>query len=260
MKPSPPHWSVSPALQLWSVRNEMNTDARSTLHAIAAMGYRRVELAGFGNLATPGEVRDAVESAGLTLLATHVPIEFLRSKPDGVLEDTLALGTSRVVCPILPAASFQTLESCREAGREMDGIGAQLRAGGVQLSYHVHGRDEFKLLDGEFALDRMLAECAPGHVELEIDVLWVAHAGISPGDYIRRMGATLIHIKDMTPEGKSTDLGTGILDLPDILGAIGETHAAEDVIIEQEHFTRPPMETAERNLRAFQELISRKTV
>lgn len=246
------------ALQLWSVRNEMNADAGGTLRAVEAMGYRAVELAGFGNLATPAEVRDAVAAAGLTMVATHVPVEFLRRDLDAVISDTRALGTRRVVCPILPAASFADQESCRAAGRELDDIGGRMRAAGLQFSYHVHGRDEFNKLDGAYALHRMLNECAPGNVELEIDVLWVAHAGISPADYIREIGAagTLIHIKDMSPDGKSCDLGTGGLDIPGILQAVRETGAAEAVIIEQEHFTRSPMETAEGNLRVLSEIES----
>ena len=247
------------ALQLWSVRNEMNADAEGTLRAVAAMGYRAVELAGFGNLPTPSAVREAAESAGLRILATHVPVEFLRRDVDEVIADTKKIGTGRVVCPILPAACFADEQSCRTAGREMDEIGGKMRAAGLQFSYHVHGRNEFKKLGGAYALHRMLDECRPGNVELEIDVLWVAHAGISPADYIREIGpaGTLGHIKDMTPDGKSCDLGTGALDIPGILRAVRETAAAEAVIVEQEHFFRPPMDTAAGNLRALMELASR---
>ena len=253
-------WNLPTALQLWSVRNEMNTDAPGTLEKVGAMGYRRIELAGFGNLATPAEVCDAVRSAGLEMVATHVPIEFLRKDLDAVISDTRAIGTRRIVCPILPAACFADEDTCRTAGMEMDEIGLKLRSEGLQFSYHVHGRDEFKKLGGAYAMHRMLDECRPGNVELEIDVLWVAHAGISPADYIREIGpmGTLVHIKDMTPDGKSCDLGTGVLDIPGILHAVRETAAAEAVIIEQEHFTRPPMETASENLRALLEIASGK--
>lgn len=240
-------------LQLWSVRSEMNADAEGTLRAVAAMGYRSVELAGFGNLPTPSAVREAAGAAGLRILATHVPVEFLRRDVAAVIADTKQIGTRRVVCPILPQACFADEQSCRTAGQELDEIGGKMRAAGLHFSYHVHGRDEFKKLGGTYALHRMFDECRPGNVELEIDVLWVAHAGIPPADYIREIGpvGTLIHIKDMTPDGKSCDLGTGTLDIPGILQSVWETGAAEAVIIEQEHFTRPPMESAAANFLAL---------
>lgn len=235
----------------------MNAGARRTLEVVAAMGYRRVELAGFGDLPTPEAVREAVEAAGLEMVATHVPIEFLRRDLGAVIRDTLALGTRRVVCPILPAASFADEAACAASGKELAGIAKEMGEAGLKFSYHVHGRAEFVELGGKFALHRMLDEC-PG-VELEIDVLWVAHAGLSPADYIRQWGrrGSLLHIKDMAPDGTSTDLGRGTLDLAGILAAAIETRTADGLIIEQEHFTRPPMQAAEVNLRVLTDLCAR---
>ena len=184
-----------------------------------------------------------MESAGLEMVATHVPIEFLRRDLGAVIRDTLALGTRRVVCPILPAASFADEAACAASGRELAGIAEEMGGAGLKFSYHVHGRGEFADLGGKFALHRMLDECP--EVDLEIDVLWVARAGLSPADYIRQWGrrGSLVHLKDMAPDGTSTGLGHGTLDLAPILAATRDAGTAGGIIVEQEHFAEPPLQT-----------------
>jgi sugar phosphate isomerase/epimerase len=224
------------------------------------MGYGRVELAGFGDLPDAAVVREAVGEAGLELVATHVPVEFLRKDLDGVIRDTLALGTRRVVCPILPAESFTGEAACVAAGRELAGFANTMGAHGVRLSYHVHGRQEFSDAGGRFALHRMLEECP--QVDLEIDVLWVARAQLDPAEYIRSWAGRccLLHIKDMAADGTSIELGKGTLDLDGILRAARTTGLIDRLIVEQEHFpSLPPIEAAAANLTFLTKLLGQDT-
>lgn len=253
------HHETHAGLQLWSVRNEMNENARRTLLAVAEMGYRFVELAGFGDLQSAEEVGEAVGEAGLELCATHVPVQFLRADLDAVIRDTLAMGTSRVVCPILPPENFLNEAACVAAGRELANCARTMEAAGLSLAYHVHGRNEFLPVAGQFALHRMMEEC-PG-VDLEIDVLWVARAGLRPADYIRSRQdrCVFLHIKDMAPDGTSIELGQGTLDLRGILRAARSSGLTNRLIVEQEHFPLlPPLDAAAANLAALDHLLQQQ--
>ena len=72
-------WPI--ALQLYSVRGDMERDFEGTLRKVKDMGYDGVELVGlYGR--SPAEVRKAVTDAGLVPLSAHVPVSYthLRGK------------------------------------------------------------------------------------------------------------------------------------------------------------------------------------
>ena len=66
--------NVHPLLgvQLFSVATEAAADLNGTLTTLAAIGYRRVELAGYMGR-TPGQLRAALDHAGLQCVSAHVP-------------------------------------------------------------------------------------------------------------------------------------------------------------------------------------------
>src|SRR5690606_25364172 len=58
-------------LQLYTVRREMGRDFDATLAAVAEIGYREVEFAGYYDR-TPAQVRAALAANGLAAPATHI--------------------------------------------------------------------------------------------------------------------------------------------------------------------------------------------
>ena len=65
------------ALQLYSVRDDMEADFAGTLKKVKSFGYDGVEFAGlFGH--TAEEVKKMCEDAGLTPISAHVPYDELK--------------------------------------------------------------------------------------------------------------------------------------------------------------------------------------
>lgn len=62
------------ALQLYSVREDMEKDLPGTLRAVKAMGYEGVEFAGLYGY-EPAALRALLEEIGLTAVSAHVPLE-----------------------------------------------------------------------------------------------------------------------------------------------------------------------------------------
>ena len=58
------------ALQLYTVRRLMAVDLPGTLRAVAAAGFRAVELAGLPET-SPGELARLLDATGLRVVATH---------------------------------------------------------------------------------------------------------------------------------------------------------------------------------------------
>ena len=61
------------ALQLYSVREDMEKDLPGTLRAVKAMGYEGVEFAGLYGY-EPAALRALLEEIGLTAVSAHVPL------------------------------------------------------------------------------------------------------------------------------------------------------------------------------------------
>ncbi|HVU22479.1 MAG TPA: sugar phosphate isomerase/epimerase [Opitutus sp.] len=225
------------ALQLWSVRDDLKRDFGGTVREIARLGYAGVELAGYGNLDAAG-AQAALASARLAVAGMHVGIAALRSDPDRVVAEARLFGTRHVIVPWWPAEEFVSRAAVEKIAEELNEIGARLRASGLQLSYHNHA-GEFKLLEDRPVFDWLLGAAEPRNLTGELDVYWAHVAGYAPEKFLRDHGARvkLVHLKD------EAEIGGGPVDFAAVFAAIDSIHAAEWLIVEQEKFTRPPLES-----------------
>ncbi len=223
------------ALQLWSVREDLNRDFAGTVAEVAHIGYTGVELAGFGNL-TVTEAKSALGSAGLRVAGMHVRFEALRDDPDKAVAEARLLGTRHVIVPWWPPEAFVSAAAVEKIGEDLNEAGARLRASGLQLSYHNHAA-EMKLFDGRTVFDWLLGASEPRNVAAEVDVYWVQVGGVSPGKFLRDHGARvkLVHIKD------ETELGSGPVDFTEVFRAIDCIGSVDWLIVEQEKYNHPPL-------------------
>lgn len=206
------------ALQLWTVRDLAARDLRGTLAAVAAAGYRSVELAGLLDVPTH-DLTELLEEAALQPVAAHVGIDLLRADLDAVAVRHAALGCDRIIVPWLPEEERRTAGDARRFASELNDIGRRLAERGIRLGYHNHAF-EFAPLDGTTVWDVLFEELRPD-VDLELDVFWAAVAGRDPVTVLRD-GASrirLLHMKDRAPgpEPRDAPAGDGLLDFPRIV-------------------------------------------
>src|SRR5208283_26453 len=101
------------------------------------------------------------------------------------------------------------------------------------FGFHTHGYEFRPLPDGTSAFDVMMKETDPNLVFCEMDVFWVAQAGIDPAKLLEKYPGRFkaFHIKDMrkgaatglyeghAPVSDNVAVGQGCLDWPAILSA-----------------------------------------
>jgi len=233
------------ALQLYSVRDHLESDLPGALRRIKEMGYDAVETAGTHGL-SPSEFRRALDIAGLTPVSAHIAFEESALDPAGAVSVAQALGVSRVVVPWLGAAMCPDIAAWRMAARKMGEAGAILSQSGIQLCYHNHA-EEFDAIDGVRPFDVLFEEAAPEHLAAEIDTYWVKYAGEEPADLISRFEGRcpLLHIKDMSASGDRffAEVGEGIIDWAPIFQA-GRAAGTEWFIVEQDESRGDSLESA----------------
>jgi sugar phosphate isomerase/epimerase len=241
------------ALQLFTVRQDVDKDYPGTLKAIAEMGYPAVQMAWFAASEPPtAELKQWLDDLGLAVAGCHVLLEDLERRLDWEVERCLQLGTPDVVIPWLAPARRSGYHALADL---INTMGARCKALGARLSYHNH-EFEFEREDGEYPIDILLGNTDPDLVKFEPDVYWVRYAGVDPAAVIKKYAGRcpLIHLKDMTagPTPTYAEIGEGIIDFNPIFAA-SEAGGAEWYIAEQDFCARPALESARISLQHLRE-------
>ena len=184
------------ALQLFSVREDLEKDFEGTLKKVKDLGYDGVEFAGLFDH-NPTEIRSLLEQLGLTALSAHVPYLDMIADPEKVLGDYKEIGCTYVAIPYLTEEYRPGTDLFLEVIEQTKKLGEVANRLGLTLLYHNHDF-EFDKIDGEYALDRLDREGSPKLLQTEIDTCWVNVAGEVPADYLRKYsGRTpVVHLKD----------------------------------------------------------------
>ena len=207
--------SISPAsvgLQLYSLRNQFSKDVPGTLALIRSWGVTNVELAGTYGLTTE-QFKAQLDAHGLKPISAHYGYDQFRTNLDWIIADAKKLGLQYVGCAWIPHGDQFDEKTCREAIQVFNRAGAELAQHGLKFFSHTHGYEFAPYKDGTY-FDLMMAETNPKHVSYEMDIFWVAHAGLNPTDLMKKYGSRwqLMHLKGMK-NGTPTGLFTGHSDV-----------------------------------------------
>jgi sugar phosphate isomerase/epimerase len=228
------------SVQLYTLRDQTAVDFPAVAAALATIGLRAVELAGHGNLKSAAEVRRALDAHGLVVSGAHVGLDAMTDNAAvaKVLDEQETLGNRNVIVPWVGEA-YRSADGYRRLADELTRIGAACAARGCSVAYHNHDF-EFADFNGTRGLDILWQHTDPALVKAEVDVYWVAHAGVDPAKYVAEVGrrVTLLHLKDLTttPTGEKrfAPVGSGRLDFKAIAAAAGALGSVEWGAIEQD--------------------------
>ncbi len=246
------------AVQLYSVRDEMEKDFAGTIRQMKEIGYDGVEFAGlFGQ--KPEDVKALCEEIGIVPISAHVPYYDMLENPEAVLADYATIGCKYVAVPYLTPECRPGTDGFAATVEGIRKIAEAAKALGIQLLYHNHDF-EFVTLDGEYALDILYSTIPADLLQTEIDTCWVNVAGVNPAEYIEKYAnrSPVVHLKDFKKSESSNGgqlykligideeeeqadedafsfmpVGYGCQDFPEILAA-AENAGAQWVVVEQD--------------------------
>lgn len=255
-------------LQTYTLGDEIVADIPAAFARIAAIGYRELQLPGLYDQ-TPEMLAAAASNAGLPITSLHLAVSTrgntpglsLSSPVQEIVDSMGVLGAKQAVLPMLAFPEnmkprdgedvrAMIARSILEAGPDLwkrtaallNEKGALLKPEGISLGYHNHNM-EFAPLGETTGWDILVDETDPNLVEFELDVGWVAAAGLDPANLLASLAGrvSLLHVKDLTAATKpnyalamqSTEIGAGIQDWPAILAA-AEKAGVRHYYVEQE--------------------------
>ena len=250
-------------LQFWSLRHDFETSVSKGLDETKALGFTLVETAGTYGL-TPAEFRDQLTAHGLKAVAAHIPYERLKNDLPAVIAEAKTLGVEYIVTPWLPQPEFDAA-AARTVAADFNAWGSAIQAAGMKFAFHPHGYEFLPIPggNGDTPFDLLVSLTKPGVVSFEMDVFWVAHAGVDPAKLLARYPDrwTLLHVKDLRKGGEigvgtrsapaedHVAVGTGQLDWSSILKA-AKAIGVEYYFIEDE--TAAPLQNIPVSVRYLQ--------
>ncbi|MDD3153659.1 MAG: sugar phosphate isomerase/epimerase [Victivallaceae bacterium] len=245
-------------LQLYNFRNELKSDFRGTLETIAELGFDGVEFAGNYGKMPPEELAALLRKLDLECAGAMFSREQLEDCESDAYGYAEALRTPAVTFSLVSdfALEWQSLVE------PFQKIGQNAKSHGTVFSYHNHWW-EFPLVEGEYALSRVLDETDGNYVFLEPDVCWMHRGGVDASEYIGKYADRIvqIHLKDICKPDEpltTTELGRGVVDLTKVCRA-ARNSSCRWLIYEQDNSSLGALESAKISLKTMKDLLTAET-
>lgn len=208
------------AVQLYTLREAITSDATATLMRLADAGFTHVEP--YGVLALREQYAAALSASGLRAESGHD--QFVgQEDADARLRAAADLGIGTLIEAAVGPDRWSTREDVEQIAGELAQLAERGRDLGVRLGYHNHWWELESRIDGTHALE-VFADALPADVVLELDVYWAEVGGADGPALLQRLGERVqyLHVKD-GPRTRDTKAqvpaGRGAIAWPEIFAA-----------------------------------------
>jgi sugar phosphate isomerase/epimerase len=214
-------------VQIAGVREQAEQNLPKLLHALRQIGFTQVELHAIVYHYPAATLRHMIEDAGLRAPAGHFSLADIETN----FEYARELGVEYMVAMLRPRP--QTLAEYRIMADQLNQAGRGAASHGMKFALLFHNH-ELLPQDGSSGFAELMKHTDPALVSLEVDVYWIAQAGLDPGAFLRQHQdrVKLLHLKDRLPgfptsyttdpaSDHSTELGKGTIAWPALLRQAG---------------------------------------
>jgi sugar phosphate isomerase/epimerase len=235
-------------LQLYSVRTDCAKDLNGTVAAVAKMGYKAVEFAGYyGRDAKT--LRKLLDDIGLKCCGTHTGLDTLLSDNLAkTVEFNQILGNPFLIVPSLSGKYTKTRQGWQEAADLFNEIADKVKPQGMKVGYHNHSI-EFKPIDGEVPWDTFFNR-AKREVVVQFDTGNGVAQGGDPVVYLKKQPGRVasVHVKPYSKAKPNALIGDDELPWKEIFNICETTAGVQWYIIEYESDAYPPLVSVQKTL------------
>jgi sugar phosphate isomerase/epimerase len=276
-------------LQLYTVADTARTALETTLNRVASIGYETLELAGYHGH-TPAQLRAAADHAGLKLTSIHVGADGRPGEPSlngdvpKLAAELHGLGVTDVVMPMFsmptrlgsPASGEGflaylgrvtaqiTASDWQQTAAQLNKWGTAFGKEGLRFGYHNHNPEVAPLPGGMTGFDILLRETDAAVVKFEVDIGWVAAAGVDPVALLKkhRRRVTQLHVKDIRATTRTnyalaqdpTEVGNGRINWPALLKAADHAGIKRYYVEQEPPFPGDRFDSIDRSLKYLKTL------
>ncbi len=236
------------ALQLYSLRDDAQTDLLGTLEKVASIGYKAVEFAGyFGHDAHT--IRQKLDEVGLKCAGVHTALSTIQgAELQKTAEFVATLGSPFLVVPYVSPDEFGGRDGALKLGDILSKAQEEASKFGARVGYHNHDWEFKTLPDGSIPMDLIFQNAHPD-VVTQLDT---GNAQDGGGNAIPLLAkyknrAATVHLKPWTTDFSRYFLGEDDTPWDEVFAAL-EGGKTEYFIVEQERYPEPhtPLECVTR--------------
>lgn len=247
------------AIQLYSVRDDMQKDPAGTLKQLASMGYRQVEHANYVNRKfygyDPAAFKRLLDGLGLKMPSGHVQLSMKHwdaAKNDFTdewkytVEDAAIAGQRYLINPWMDEGVRKDYDKLMQLLDLFNKGGAYSKKEGIRFGYHNHDFEFNTVVRGQKVYDILMHHTDPALVAQQLDIGNMYNGGAKAEDILAAYPGRyeLMHVKDeiksdhgeMGDAYESTVLGKGILPVKKIVDLARKSGGTTYFIIEQESY------------------------
>jgi sugar phosphate isomerase/epimerase len=227
-------------VQIHCLRAQIRDGLPAVLAQVVARNLKAVELVSFpgcrgnpwgdfGMVADlpPAEIREALDTAGLTCPSAHVaPFELEGARLEQTLTWCKGVGTQRVVLSGLSRHPAQGVDTHLREIDDLNRMGETLAREGFQFALHTQP-DLWQVIDGVCVADELPRRLDPALCLIEFDPTGAILEGADPVAYLENSPGRFhaVHLRDgvrpvtRVPHLPALPLGRGSLPVADLVGA-----------------------------------------
>ena len=236
-------------LQLYSVREQAKNDLAGVLQAVAKMGYRGVEFAGYYDKSA-ADIRKMLDSNGLVACGTHTPYEsILPAKLDETIEFNKTIGNKYLIVPWMQG---KTKQEWLDKARLFNEAADKVKKHKMFVGYHAHAHD-FNMLEGERAWDIFFGNTKKS-VIMQLDTSNCMAGGADPIQVLKQYPARAqtVHLK-ANGGGPEAVIGEDKVNWPEVFKFCESKGKTQWYIVEHET-SKDPMDAARRSIEALKRM------
>ncbi len=242
-------------VQLYSVRDSMQTDPAGSIEKIGKLGFKFVELYGYHDRKffgmEPAAFKALVEKNGMSVLGSHTGASMPDSANwdktmawwDTCIADHKAVGAKFVIQTWMDSIAYTSLANLKKYCEYFNAVGEKCKAAGLTFGYH-NENVEFKELEGQIPFDYLIQNTDSTKVVFELDTWNMTDAGKNPVEYLKKYPGRFIlwHVKDEKEMGASGKIDfKAIFNLADFSGV-------KYYVLEQEAYSTNPFDGLAKSL------------
>jgi len=257
-------------VQLYSIRDDMKKDPSGSLKQLANMGYKYVEHANYVDRKFYGysahEFKKLLDDLGLKMKSGHTVMgqkAWDVSKDDFTdawrytVEDAAVVGQEYVISPWLDESYRKDIDGLKRFLAVFNKSGELCKKSGMSFGYHNHDFEFSTMVEGVMLYDIILKETDPNLVIQQMDMGNMYHAGGRPLELLKKYPGRFqsFHVKDeiqadTKEKYESAILGSGVMDVKEVIDLAKKIGGTKHFIIEQESYQgKPPLECVKEDLK-----------
>ena len=218
-------------VQAYTYRNSWG-NVKATLDTIQSLGITEMEGENPKGV-TPDDFKKMLADHHIKMTSTGADYVAITKDPEAVVKQAKYWNVKYVMVAWIPHGKEFTLDDAKKAVADFNRVGKVLHDNGITLCYHAHGYEfgPSGTADGTL-FDYIAKNTDPKYLSFELDMMWAFHGGADPAKLLYKYKGRykLIHLKDIrkgvandrtggTPQTNDVALGTGQLNVPEILKA-----------------------------------------